>query len=356
MFVVGTLPPGKCGVGDYVQELAVAVAREFRERAHAVSFGSAVQCRTYEPDGSIVDTAATRDGLFGLFRLLKLHQPDVVHVQFPSQGFYGRYLPAVLPVICTLLGRKVVVSHHEIYRSTGWSRALLQSLGSRASVFVRPNFIEQCPKVVRWVLASKPSAFIRNASPIAPSRLGERARQDLRADLVKGRRRLLVFFGFVYPSKRVHLLFQIGNPETDRILIAGDCTDDLYKAEILNEAASNGWRPSDYELLGFLDPQRSSDILSAADAVILPFMDGGGEWNTSIHGAVSQGTLVITTSRSRMGFDPDQNVSYREPCDVNGMKSDLDRWSGRRVPARDPQAEWTEIAARHAEIYARATV
>lgn len=355
MFVVGTLPPGKCGVGDYVQELAFAVAREYQERAHAVSFGSSVQCRTYEPDGSTFDAAATRGGLSGLFRLLRSHQPDVVHVQFPSQGFYGRYLPAALPVICTLLGRKVVVTHHEIYRSTGWSRALLQSLGSRASIFVRPNFIERSPKVVQRVLASKPWAFIRNASPIAPSHLGERARQGLRADLVKGRRRLLVFFGFVYPSKGVPLLFQIGRPGTDRILIAGDCKDELYKTQIRTAAAAHGWEPSDYEFLGYLDVKRSADILSAADAVVLPFLEGGGEWNTSIHGAVSQGTLVITTSQSRTGFDPELNIAYCKPGDVEGMKEDLDRWCGRRNPARDPLTEWSEIATQHTEIYARAT-
>lgn len=355
MFVVGTLPPDKCGVGDYVQELASAISREYEHPVFAVSFGSSVRCRTYKPDGSTVDSVATTDGLFGLFRLLQLHQPDVVHVQFPSQGFYGRLLPSALPVLCMLLRRKVVVTHHEIYRSKGWPRALLQSTGSRASVFVRPNFIDQCPSVVRRVLTSKPWAFIQNASPIAPSRLEESARRRLREELAKGRRRLLVFFGFVYPSKGVHLLFQIGNPETDHILIAGDCTDDQYRAELNNEAASKGWKRSDYEFLGFTDPQRSSDILSAADAVVLPFMDGGGEWNTSIHGAVSQGTLVITTSRSQSGFNPERNTAYRSPGDVEGMKEDLERWCGHRVPARDPQAEWRDIAARHAEIYVRAT-
>ncbi|WP_143435831.1 glycosyltransferase [Hydrogenophaga sp. IBVHS2] len=355
MFIVGTLPPGRCGVGDYVHELAMAVAREFHQPAFAVSFDSTVQCRTFIDDGPTTESIGKGTGLGSLLRLLKQHKPDIVHLQFPSQGFYGRLLPSALPAILTLLRHRVVVTHHEIYRATDWRRAMLQSAGSRASIFVRPNFIEQCPKVVRLFLASKPWSFIRNASPLPPFRMTEGARKRLRLEYLRGRSRLLVFFGFVYPSKGVELLFQIGNPGADRILIAGNCPDEHYKAKINSEARIRGWNPSDYELLGFLDGQQASNLLAAADAVILPFTDGGGEWNTSIHGAVSQGTLVITTSRSKTGFDPDQNVSYREPGDVNGMKEDLDRWSGRRVPARDPRAEWREIAARHAEIYARAT-
>lgn len=354
MFIVGTLPPGRCGIGDYVVQLAQTIAREYQQPVFAVSLGASIQCFTFSADGFTVEPIPSKNTISGLLRLLKTHQPDVVHIQFPSQGFYGRLLPSALPLVCTLLGKKVIVTHHEIYRAAGWHRAILQSIGSRASVFVRPNFIDQCPYVVQRILAAKPWAFIHNASPIPPSKLNEDDRGLLRRELAKDKRRLLVFFGFVYPSKGVPLLFDIGNPQTDRILIAGDCTDESYRSEIARHAVDVGWSPSDFDFLGYLDPKRSSDLLYAADAVVLPFVDGGGEWNTSIHGAVSQGTLVITTSKSQSGFDEKNNIAYRAPGDIAGMKDDLDRWCGHRIGSRDPQAEWNEIAARHVDIYTRA--
>ena len=354
MFIVGTLPPGKCGIGDYTHQLARATALENREPAFALSVALQVQCTTFsEEDTYATDSNTFKSSVIGLLHYLKLHKPDVVHIQFPSQGFYRRILPSLLPLICTLVGKRVVVTHHEIYQRPGWHRGLIQSIGSRGSVFVRPNFIEQCPEIIRRILAKKPWSLIPNASPIPPSKLSASGRQHLRDELSKGRQRLLVFFGFVYPSKGVALLFDMANPRTDRILIAGDCPNEDYRSEVIRHAESKGWSPSDYEFAGYLDEERSSDLLAAADAVVLPFLEGGGEWNTSIHGAVCQGTLVITTSGTKTGFDPVTNVAYRAPGDVSGMKDDLDRLCGHRIAARSPQAEWRGIASRHLELYAR---
>jgi len=94
-------------------------------------------------------------------------------------------------------------------------------------------------------------------------------------------------------------------------------------------------------------------LLAVADAVVLPFRDGGGEWNTSIHGATLQGTIVITTSQSGSGYDKKHHVYYAKVDDVQEMRSALEVYAGRRREddAHPDKNAWREIAAEHHLLY-----
>ena len=85
--------------------------------------------------------------------------------------------------------------------------------------------------------------------------------------------------------------------------------------------------------------------------MVLPFRDGGGEWNSSIHAAVAQGTFVLSTSRTETGYDPTRNVYLAEVENVDEMKVALTSYAGtRRNTAMDPD-EWISIADRHQAFY-----
>ena len=80
---------------------------------------------------------------------------------------------------------------------------------------------------------------------------------------------------------------------------------------------------------GFLSHREAAALLAVADAVILPFRAGGGEWNTTIHAAVLQGTFVLTTSSTERGYDETHNVYYAEPDNLTEMRSALDTYARR---------------------------
>jgi hypothetical protein len=81
---------------------------------------------------------------------------------------------------------------------------------------------------------------------------------------------------------------------------------------------------------GFLPPVETAKLLAVADAVVLHFRDGGGEWNSSLHGASVQGTFVLTNSLETQGYDEDANINYALPGDVPSMQRALRQYSGRR--------------------------
>ncbi|MEK7692392.1 MAG: glycosyltransferase, partial [Bdellovibrionota bacterium] len=118
----------------------------------------------------------------------------------------------------------------------------------------------------------------------------------------------MVYFGFIYPNKGVELLFEIAVPEKHHIVLVGYFNEaEPYHKAIMERVRQGRWAGK-VTVAGFLPPEEAARILAAADAVILPFLGGGGAWNTSLHGAALQGTFVLTTSGERHGYDARENI------------------------------------------------
>jgi glycosyltransferase involved in cell wall biosynthesis len=161
----------------------------------------------------------------------------------------------------------------------------------------------------------------------------------------------VVFFGFLYPSKGIELLFDIASPVSDFLIIAGAFKDKAYIRQLAGVAQAKGWREDQLHFTGFLSPQDAADLLTIPDAVVLPFLDGGGEWNTSIHSASAQGTLVITTAVPPRGDEPQRNLFTAAPSDICEMRAALDRLAGRRSTPTPVEAQWQGIATAHLDFY-----
>ncbi len=148
-------------------------------------------------------------------------------------------------------------------------------------------------------------------------------------------------------------MFEIADPALDQIVIAGEIVEaSEYQQKIMKLATMQPWAGK-VTVTGFLHPNDIATLMSVTDAVILPYRVGGGEWNTSIHAAVLQGSFVITTSKSRYGYDEKHNTYYAKVDDVKEMKSALDKYAGTRRK-NDPEIdrdEWGEIAHKHLVLY-----
>ena len=354
LLISGSYPPMKCGVGDYTYHLAEALAasREF----HVGVLTSQAVARTSPARVEILrdmPSWGVRNAWLAM-RLLRSWKPDVVHIQFPTQGYgYGR-LPTLLPLIARLLDIKVVQTWHESTSLRGAVSFLLRAVVPGKVVVVRPNFREALHPILRAMLFRKEPVFIANASSIPRSRLDAEQRQVERRVRLGGRQRLIVFFGFVYPFKGVDLLFDIANPSTDRIIIAGELDRESdYGRRLLQAATSAPWAGK-VDFAGFLPSDAIADLLAMSDAVVLPFRRGGGEWNTSIHGAIVNDAYVVTTSEHRHGFDAQSGVHYSPIDDVSDMKIALSlaEQRARKSFAADVDGNsWHAIAHSHANLY-----
>lgn len=354
LIVTGSFPPMRCGVGDYSYGLAKALAVD-----PSIQIGVLTSAYGEKTDSTDdieifpdIESWSFAEAL-KVIKIIHLWSPDIVHIQYPTQGYGNGFLPWALPLIAFMMRKKVVQTWHEGYGRRSAPKLFLKAIVPGGLVVVRPQFKESLPISLRCVLWNKQYVFIRNASPFPKIDLDEKVKSDLKKRYFNGQTRLIVFFGFVYPNKGAELLFEIADPASDQIVIAGEIVETSeYQQKIMKLATTQPW-VGKVTVTGFLQPVDIASLLSIADAVILPYRVGGGEWNTSIHAAVLQRSLVITTSLTHHGYDEKRNIYYSKVNDVQEMKSAFDIYAGTRRKD-DPDIdkdEWKEIAIKHRSLY-----
>lgn len=354
LLVTGSFPPMKCGVGDYSFNLAKALVEEQEVQVGVLT--TAFCEETVKSDGIEVFPVIKKWGLGEVPEVIKIIRqwsPDIVHIQYPTQGYGNGVLPWLLPIVSFFMGKKVVQTWHEVYSRRTAHKLLLKSIVPGGLIFVRPKYEAFLHPHLRWALWKKKCVIIPNASAIPRIKPGQQLKDAIRKQYLKKQKRLIVFFGFVYPNKGVELLFEIANPALDHIVIAGEFdANGQYRQEIMNSASTEPWLGK-VTIAGFLPASEVAVLLAVADAVILPFRGGGGEWNTSIHGAVLNGAFVITTSLTQNWYDKKRNIYFAKVDDVQEMKLALETYAGTRRPydaAIDVNA-WEKIAKVHCSLY-----
>jgi glycosyltransferase involved in cell wall biosynthesis len=351
MLVTGSFPPMQCGVGDYTHRLAMSLAEI---PGNSVALLTSAECA---PDAGRSPRLEVFPVMQGwrlsewrkALAVMRQWRPDVIHIQYPTQGYGQGRLPPLLPLMGRLSGARVVQTWHEPIQLREALGLLLTRLSPGPVVVVRPQYLDLIHPSLRKLISKPRLRFIPSASAIPRARLTSQQRDALRRQYLKGQQRLVVFFGFLYRHKGVDLLFDIANPTTDHLVIAGD-TDHLdYKAELQHAAGSGAWAGK-ATLMGFMPAQDVAELLSIADAVVLPFRLGGGEWNTSIHGAVANGAYVVTTSLTRHGYDAQRNVFYAGVEAIDEMRDAL-TFAPRPHAGDAPVCGWGDISAAHMNVY-----
>jgi glycosyltransferase involved in cell wall biosynthesis len=288
-----------------------------------------------------------------VIKIMRRWSPDIVHIQYPTQGYGRRLLPWALPIISFLMGKKIVQTWHEWYARRDAPKLFLKSIVPSRLIFVRPEYEKTLHPNLRWALWNSKTAFIPNASSIPRVALSEQMKDVIRNRYVKKQKRLVVFFGFLYPHKGVELLFDIADSSSDQIVIAGEVDEGgEYCRELMKRASTDQWLGK-VTFTGFLPVADAAELLAVADAVILPFRTGGGEWNTSIHGAVLNGAFVITTSLTQRGYDRKRNIFFAQVDGVEEMRLALGSYAGRRreYDADIDLDEWIKIGNQHRLLY-----
>jgi glycosyltransferase involved in cell wall biosynthesis len=364
LLVTGSFPPMRCGVGDYTEQLVreLALRPELEvgvltsRAAQVAAPGSSFKLLPWVDSWTLPHVGR-------VLRLVRQWRPDIVHIQLPTQGYDGSWLPRVLPLLCRLSGLRVVQTWHEPelmgrlgFRQLLWS--LVQAPVGGGLVVVRPDYDATARGILRVAFSFKTRRLIPNASVIPGVELESDEVESIRAGVAAPGRRVIVYFGFMHAAKGVEQLFQIADPLRDHLVIIGEVKEtDAYHCEILRLANTEPWTGRT-TLTGFLSPEAAARLLGAADAVVLPFIAGGGEWNTSIHGAQAQKTFVMTTSTQRTGYSPDENTYYARPGDLAQMRAALNQYAGRRSSTAAAAAatnSWKSIGDAHFELYRRVT-
>jgi glycosyltransferase involved in cell wall biosynthesis len=353
LLVSGSFPPMMCGVGDYTANLAKALERR---GDLSVAVLTDVAATPVPADFSfevfpVVDGWEVRD-LLSIATVIRQWRPNLVHVQYPTQGYGPKRLPWLLPAILRLVNVPVVQTWHE-YHMERVKRNLINAVLGGGLIAVRPKYKETMPPWFRWLTQRKLFAFIPNGSAIPQIRLSELERENVHLRFAPLSTGLIVYFGFVYPPKGVDLLFEMADPSLHHLVLMCELNrKDEYHNTLFDRLNREPWI-GNVTVTGFLPSEDVARILGSADAVVLPFREGGGIWNTSIHAAVAQGSFVLTTAKDRHGYDLSKNIYYAACNDVEDMKYALQRYLGRRRfdIAADPTVDWDVIADAHRSFY-----
>ena len=352
LIISGSFPPMRCGVGNYTASLARELSRQ-EDVTVAVLTSRRSSGESRSESYEILDVVE-RWSVFSICRVLGVvrdWRPDIVHLQYPTQGYDG-YLQKLLPLCLRyVLKLPVVETLHEIY-SSKWLFPALQLLPSKGFIVVRPRYEAQIRPWFRWLVSRHPFKLIANASTVPRAALTAEEIEAIRGSYVPEHKLLLVFFGFLYPTRGVELLFQIADPDRHQLLIVGDKPPQFQEYYDHLVALQGGKWSGCASMSGYLSDDEAAKVLACADAVVLPFIDGGGIWNTSIHSAVLQGTFVLTTAVERHGYDRTQNVYFTRPGDVQDMRSALDQYAGTKRSGVDGNPHsWADIVKEHLKFY-----
>lgn len=350
MLITGSYPPMKCGVGAYTKRLAEALA-ELQGVKVFVLTDTRAQKHSKNPNVEVIPVIKNwRIGeIFRVLSILKKYNPDIVHIQYPTQGYANRRMPLFLPLLVRLYGKKCVQTWHEA-RIRRFD--FLLALNLDALVSVRKGLINSVPKLTRNLILRTPFFWIPGASLLPTVKLTEIQSAEIRQQYAPNGETLLVYYGFVAPLKGIESLFEVMlRMSNAKLVMVFDLRlEDSYHRSLLEKSIQMNI-DSRVRLTGFLPDEQLAAILAAADAVVLPFRDGGGDWNTSIDGAVSQGVFVLTTSLEKRGYDTEMNTCFVAPGDVDEMVSALQKYAGVRVQGNAAAQKWREVAQQHLKVY-----
>jgi glycosyltransferase involved in cell wall biosynthesis len=354
LIITGSFPPLKCGVGAYTACLAEALANEAVDVAVLTDVAAAANTAksTYEIFPIIQKWKVS--AFSQIVKKIRYWKPDIVHIQFPSQSYGNSLFPQLLPPLLLFFGAKIVQTWHEYYtkEAVHWNM-ILKAIIPGGLVVVRPNYKEHMPRLYRWFIRNKNFRFIPNASAIPHVRLSASERIEIHSRFTSTDKSLLAFFGFLYPHKGIEFLFEIADPAKHHIVLIGAFNaDDPYYQAVMQKIEQGPWR-NNITVAGFLPAIETAKILSAADAVVLPFRDGGGIWNTSLHAAAIQGTFTLTTSRECHGYVSSENIYYARLDDTEDMRQALNLYIGRKNSdaALNQSETWESIAKKHIDLY-----
>jgi glycosyltransferase involved in cell wall biosynthesis len=350
LLVTGSYPPLRCGVGDYTASLAQSL-RDTGQARVAILTGDP-GARAQPGIEMILIRGWSLARALEALRAATEWKADIVHVQFPTQGYRSGWLPWALPLLLRLAGLRVAQTWHEFMPMGSYLFSLLLCLATGPVIVVRPNYFQGSPFWYRWILAGRKITHIPNASSIPRAQLTAGERSELHAKLAVGQSRVIAYFGYANPNKGVETLFDVADPARDRLVLVCELHEsNAYQRMILDRSRAGPWSGK-VTVTGYLPADEVAKVLAASDAVVYPYPSGGGEWNTALHAATAQGVFLLATSLAREGYDPDGNIHYCRPGDIVGMRLALAARLGHRiVPPRDVASGWAQIAKAHLRVF-----
>lgn len=373
--VCGSYPPIKCGVGDFTVRLAKTLA-DIENHVEVITSASVgdvggqgiARVRARIPHWDLANTSQ-------VLNELRAANPDVVNMQYPTQEYGRQPVVNLIPALIRAQSHiPVVTTVHEFstYHRLGRWRVGLSVFTSNAVIIPDRVNLNQ---MIRAFPRFQPKMFhVPLGANIEPRLDGgdpRRRRAQYGAD---DSSIVLVYFGFVSPSKGIEILL-----EAFRCLEDKHPEGDIHLVMIANREAAEP-RYMEYHRsierslqalggeqrmhwTGYLTEMEVSAYLASADIAVLPFLDGASLRRTTLISALAHGLPVISTQGNAIAderLNDEHGVTLVRAGDAGALAEaiwSLSQDSGRRkflaARAREFASgfSWPRIAAQTLEVY-----
>lgn len=376
-YVVGHDPEiDRDGIGDYAEQVAAALGRR-------ATLGTKI---------NFVHSRFKPVNIFQWFGFIRFFgRSNIVHIQYPIEGWGTSVMPGVAPVIGRIFFRssRLAITLHE------WrSMHLLRRASVYLTILLADVLIFASERERKAFLSSRISRYTRRVQqqvviPIAVNvdipelKISDilAARENALSSLRLGknahdhnqctRQMVLGFFGFIYewkqPEKMLHIVKELLKKGCAvNLVMCGDFPDghDEKRENFRKKIAGYGLE-SNVELCGYI--VRADELalrLSACDVVLQLFSDGLSARRGSFWYSAELGTRVLSTFPSAQdefeqcgtGYAPlsDERVllvpADDDPANIAARILD---WTGTWSPPvrRSIAPTWDEIAAQYEGVY-----
>ena len=324
----GSRPPEVCGVGDYTEQLCLALCA-IGVNARLVHIGRP----------RLSDLPAIK-------RKIAETQADLIHIQYPTMGYGRSLVPHLLSSPLIRIPRVVTLHEFSIFKFYWWPAFAAFAWGADARIF--SNQIELSAFAANHPLRQGLDVEIPIGSniPVAPA--------------IKTRSDEVVYFGLIMPNKGLECFLDLaqlsnGGAANRRFLIIGSIPEKFqaFGRRICAKA----------EMLGIhvelnLPPAQVARRLAAAQFAYLPFPAGACPKRGSMIAALVNGTVVLTRHAANT---PDwlrgATVHVESPQDALMKIKQLSADNQERLrvvsAARllNERFSWPAIAAAHKSLY-----
>jgi len=313
LFIIGATPPIPCGVGNQTFHLARNLSENFEAKVVLYTYLN-TKILHYTGMSIYFFTQSKIRFYLKLIYILLKERPDVAQISYPNRGFAFEY-PYLMSLILRVFTKKTVITFHEVPLKINKFKWYLLTRVPTSYVLVRNQIL--------GYLNLKSHKVITNFSDIPISGLTEQQGEELKYSIAK-EKKLCVHFGFISPNRCVEQLFEVLNPTEFHLLLIGNLNEDKYSQMLQKKIWSEKWA-GNVTITGYLSAKLIANLLFAADVVILPFVNGAHDANTTTKAATIQGTFLITTSTERNGYDDDYNIYYTTPGNTDEIIYALQR-------------------------------
>lgn len=345
LFVSGSLPDIKCGVGKYTSQLLRALLNEtdIELAVLTVNHTNINPISGVNHFYSIGKTITELD----LRLAIKAFNPNIVHFQYPTVGLIED--SALRPV--RNQGITLIQTWHEHFNDC----EVLNIEHARSIdglVYVRENLLERLPREIGSLLKSIERRYIPNLSMLETELIKEdQLVPDIRKILDSKKPRLnLFYFGFIHRNKGLLELITQLDFSKFHLFISGEIDpQNKYVLELLQTIES--LKLSEFvTFCGYLNDIEILTFIDFADALVFPFQEGVGNFNTSYLAALQSNTLVIATDLEKTFYDEQGHCMYLQSNSLTAINSIESSFFQKRRRSKNSN-NWHEVARKHLELY-----